>query len=37
MEAPTATMVASYWRYIALPPAMIVALVVYDRLAPRNR
>ena len=37
MEEPTSTMVASYWGYVALPPAMIVALVVYGWLLPRNR
>jgi hypothetical protein len=37
MEPPTSIMVASYWGYVALPPAMIVALVVYGWLLPRNR
>jgi hypothetical protein len=37
LEAPTSTMVASYWGYVALLPAMFVALVLYGWLLPRNR
>ena len=33
MKAPTSAMVVSYWGYIALPPVMIVALVVYGLAA----
>jgi hypothetical protein len=33
----TPVMVASYWGYVAFPPAMIVALVTCGWLIPRKR